>query len=140
MRGTRKKTVEKARILRREMSPPEARLWQYLRTRPGGLKFRRQHPLGPYVLDFYCPNAKLAIEIDGDVHGMGYNPERDTRRDESIRVRGVDVLRIPAQHFYGDIEPAVRMILSRCAAGPSTALRAVPLPTAAPQGGLETGD
>jgi very-short-patch-repair endonuclease len=73
------------------------------------------------VLDFYCPVAKLAIEIDGDAHDMGENPERDERRDEWVRARGVDVLRIPAEHFFGDIEPAIRMILSRCGAGPSTA-------------------
>src|SRR4051794_27024263 len=65
MRGTTKKTVEKARRLRREMSRPEARLWPVLRTRPEGFKFRRQHPVGPYVLDFYRPGAKLAIEVDG---------------------------------------------------------------------------
>jgi very-short-patch-repair endonuclease len=121
MRSTTRKTVEKARELRRDLSPPEARLWQILRTRPGGLKFRRQHPLGPYVLDFYCPSAKLSIEIDGDVHGMGDNPERDEKRDEWVRGRRIEILRIPAEHLFGDIEPAVRLILTRCAAGPSTA-------------------
>ena len=135
MRGTTRKTVEKARDLRRKMSPPEARLWQILRTRPGGLKFRCQHPLGPYVLDFYCPRAKLCIEIDCDVHDMGDNPQRDEKRDEWVNGRGVQILRIPAEHLFGDVEPAVRLILSRCAAGPSTALRAVPLPIASRQGG-----
>ena len=120
MRSTTRKTVENARELRRKLSPPEARLWQILRTRPGGLKFRRQHPLGPYVLDFYCPRSKLCIEIDGDVHGMGTNPARDAKRDEWVKARGVEILRIPAEHFFGDIEPAVRLILTRCA-GPSTA-------------------
>jgi very-short-patch-repair endonuclease len=54
MRQTTKKTVAKARVLRRAMTPPEIRLWQILRTRPAGLKFRHQHPAGPYVLDFLC--------------------------------------------------------------------------------------
>ena len=137
MRSTTKATVEKARTLRRTMSRPEARLWQFLRTRPGNLKFRRQHPMGPYVLDFYCPQAKLAIEVDGESHDLGDIPARDERRDAWLREQDLRILRIPAAELYGDIEAAVRQILTSCGAdGPSTALRAVPLPTAAPQGGL----
>jgi very-short-patch-repair endonuclease len=94
------------------MTRPEARLWQVLRTRPDGLKFRRQHPVGPYVLDFYCPAANLAIEIDGLVHGMGEEPRRDAKRDAWLRERGYRLCRIPARHLYGDIEPAVNLILS----------------------------
>jgi very-short-patch-repair endonuclease len=112
MRGTTKGTVAKARGLRRTMSRPEARLWQVLRTRPDGLKFRRQHPVGPYVLDFYCPAAKLAVEVDGEAHGMGENPARDSARDAWLRERGFRLCRIPARHLYGDIEPAVNLILA----------------------------
>src|SRR5438067_9351885 len=57
-----------ARQQRRAMSPPEVRLWALLRRSPNGIGFRRQHPIGPYVADFYCPAAKLAIEIDGRTH------------------------------------------------------------------------
>ncbi len=112
MRGTTKATVAKARGLRRTMSRPEARLWQVLRTRPDGLKFRRQHPVGPYVVDFYCPSAKLAVEIDGVAHGMGEIPARDAVRDAWLRERGFRLCRIPARHLYGDIEPAVNLILA----------------------------
>jgi very-short-patch-repair endonuclease len=112
MRGTTKATVGKARVLRRAMTRPEARLWQVLRTRPDGLKFRRQHPVGPYVLDFYCPSVKLAVAVDGEVHGMGDNPARDVERDAWLGERGLRVCRIPASHLYGDIEPAVKWILS----------------------------
>jgi very-short-patch-repair endonuclease len=112
MRGTTKATVAKARALRRMMTRPEARLWQVLRTRPDGLKFRHQHPVGPYVLDFYCPAAKLAIEVDGVVHGMGENPVRDAVRDTWLKERGFRICRIPARHLYGDIEPTVNLILS----------------------------
>jgi very-short-patch-repair endonuclease len=112
MRATTKATVSKARALRREMSRPEARLWQYLRTRPEGLKFRHQHPVGPYVLDFYCAAAKLGIEVDGVAHDMGDNPERDIRRDAWLAEQGLKIVRIPAAELYGDIEPAVRMILN----------------------------
>jgi very-short-patch-repair endonuclease len=58
----RKRTMRSARDLRRRMSLPEVLLWRELKKRPNGLKFRRQHPTGPYVLDFYCGDARLAIE------------------------------------------------------------------------------
>ena len=114
MRGTTKRTVATARALRRQLTQPEARLWQVLRERPQGLKFRKQHPIGPYVLDFYCAAAKLGIEIDGEAHGMGDGPSADARRDEWLRGRGVRILRIPARELYGDIEPAVLLILAHC--------------------------
>jgi very-short-patch-repair endonuclease len=104
MRGTSKRTVARARALRRRMSQPEARLWQVLRTRPDGFKFRRQHPIGPYSLDFYCPAAKLGIEVDGNVHEMGSNPARDAGRDTWLAARRLRILRLPARHLYGDIE------------------------------------
>ena len=96
------------------MTPPEAALWQVLRTRPDGIKFRRQHPLGPFIVDFYCPLAKLVIEIDGEVHDMGHNPARDEYRDRSLEERGFRILRIPARELAGDVEPAVRSILAHC--------------------------
>jgi very-short-patch-repair endonuclease len=73
--------VMKARELRRSPTLPEGLLWQQLRTRPGDLKFRRQHPIGFYVVDFYCPAARLIVEVDGESHGMGNRPARDARRD-----------------------------------------------------------
>jgi very-short-patch-repair endonuclease len=129
MRSTTRKTVLKARALRRAMSQPEARLWQILRARPAGLKFRHQHPIGPYSLDFYCPSAKPAIEVDGDVHSMGDMPLRDAARDAWLKARGRRTLRIPARELYGDVEAAILMILECCGVeSPSTALHAVPLP------------
>ena len=92
-----KDTIDKARRLRRELSPPEARLWSRLRARtPGAPTFRRQHPIGPYVLDFYCAKARLAVEIDGIAHDLGENPERALRRDAWLADQGVSVMRIPA--------------------------------------------
>jgi very-short-patch-repair endonuclease len=113
------------------MTPPEAALWQVLRKRPEGLKIRRQHPIGPFVVDFYCPSVKLVIEIDGEVHDMGDNPERDADRDLWLESHGFRILRIPARELAGDIEPAVRLILNHCQGvpvSPSTGLRPVPLP------------
>ena len=91
-----RKTVERARHLRRVMTPPEVWLWNLLRQKPEGIRFRRQHPLGPYVLDFYCPEARLAIEIDGMAHDMGDNPARDIARDAWLTDQGLRVVRYPA--------------------------------------------
>jgi very-short-patch-repair endonuclease len=75
------------------MTPPELRLWLALRRKShAGLRFRRQHPVGPYILDFYCPAAHLAVEVDGDTH----NYRDDTGRDRCLKGRGIRVLRIPA--------------------------------------------
>jgi len=115
LRQTTKGTVAKARALRRAMTPPEAVVWRILRTRPAGLKFRRQHPAGPYVLDFYCPTAKLAIEIDGIAHEMGDNPARDGRRDAWLQTRGFRVLRIAAEEVRDDAEGVLQHILNACA-------------------------
>jgi len=116
MRQTSKATVRKARALRRTMTPPEAKLWTILRARPAGLKFRHQHPAGPYVLDFYCASAKLGIEIDGIAHEMGDNPARDERRDLWLRDRGYRVLRIPASELRDNAEGVLQHILNACAA------------------------
>jgi very-short-patch-repair endonuclease len=109
-----RKTVERARALRREMTRPELRLWQFLRTRPEGFKFRRQHPVGPYVLDFYCAHAMLAVEVDGAAHDMGENPQRDERRDAWLAEQGVRTLRIPAVEIFDDLEAAATAILTEC--------------------------
>jgi very-short-patch-repair endonuclease len=79
------------------MTLPEVLLWRALRRKAvDGLRFRKQHPMGGCVLDFYCPSAGLAIEVDGLAHDMGENPARDIRRDAGLASRGVRVLRIPA--------------------------------------------
>ena len=90
-------TITNARRLRRNLSPPETLLWSRLRARvPGMPIFRRQHPMGPYVLDFYCAKARLAIEIDGMSHDVADRPQRDIRRDAWLKAEGVTVKRIGA--------------------------------------------
>jgi very-short-patch-repair endonuclease len=127
-------TVARARQLRRQLSPPEARLWNRLRARiPGLPAFRRQHPMGPYVLDFYCAKARLAIEIDGIAHEMGDRPQRDLRRLSWLEAQGITVVRIPAselaRQFDETVDAAMRMAIAMAETdAPSTALRAVPLP------------
>jgi very-short-patch-repair endonuclease len=96
------------------MSLPEVLLWRLLRTRPGGFKFRHQHPLGPYVLDFFCHEAALAIEVDGVSHDMGNNPARDERRDAWLVKRGIRTFRVTAADVLGEMEAVVRMVVQLC--------------------------
>ncbi len=116
MRSTTKAVVKRARTLRRRMSPPEVLLWQLLRAHADGLKFRRQHPIGPFVVDFYCPATKLIIEIDGDAHGMGGQPKFDERRSAWLRERGYRMLRVPAGEVFEDPADAAQSIVSACRA------------------------
>jgi very-short-patch-repair endonuclease len=112
MRASRK-TVDRARALRRALSPPEVLLWSRLRERaPGKPVFRRQHLIGPYVLDFYCAKARLAIELDGMSHDMGDRPRRDLRRDAWLQARGITVLRIPVVDLTRGIDEVADAIVA----------------------------
>ena len=104
---------ERARKLRGQMSLPEVLLWRALRQRPDGRKFRRQHPSGPYIADFYCHEARLVIEVDGEAHSRGDIPERDARRDGWFAERGVTVFRISAQAILVDLDSVLAGITAR---------------------------
>ncbi len=84
---------ERARELRLNTSPAEQAMWAYLRTKPLGVKFRRQHPLGPFIPDFYAHSIKLVIEIDGAVHAEHEQAIKDKLRQEGIESEGIFVLR-----------------------------------------------
>jgi very-short-patch-repair endonuclease len=116
MRHAPNTSVIKARELRRTMSPPEAMLWQLLRRRPGGFKFRRQHPLGPFIVEFFCASRQLAIEVDGGVHDMGDNPTHDTGRTEYLRQHGVRVVRFGAADIVRNIDGVMKTILAEASA------------------------
>jgi very-short-patch-repair endonuclease len=106
--------VKRARKLRKEMSLPEVLLWQELRKRRGGYKFRKQFPLADYALDFACLSARLAIEIDGEAHNRGDQPQFDEKRDEHLRSAGFAVMRIPARQVLENMEGVVAGIMARC--------------------------
>jgi very-short-patch-repair endonuclease len=113
------KIIGNAQHLRRALSVPEARHWNRLRTRvPGKPVFRRQHPIGPYVLDFYCAKARLAIELDGASHDMGDRPQRDIRRDAWLKKHGVTVVRIVANDLTREIDEAADAIVRMAAEMP----------------------
>ena len=98
-------TIKRARALRRAMTEPEAMLWSRLRRRLSNAPvFRRQHPLGPYILDFFCPAAGLVVEIDGHGHGEAEQIAHDQRRDRFLEARGLVVHRITASSVYRDVD------------------------------------
>lgn len=107
--------IHRARDLRAKMTLPEVLLWRLLKQQDLA-KIRRQHALGPYVLDFYCAEAKLCIEIDGLAHDMGERPERDAIRDHWLAGQGIAVLRLAASDVMGSPEDAASAILAHCLA------------------------
>jgi very-short-patch-repair endonuclease len=107
----------RARTLRRSMTRPEQLLWAMLRRNQLGMHFRRQHPVGPFVLDFYCASAKLCIEIDGPVHSEQVAP--DERRTRWLASEGIKVLRFTTAQL--EERPAAILRAIAQAAPPSTA-------------------
>jgi very-short-patch-repair endonuclease len=99
------------RELRRATTPAETTVWRALRNRSlADVKFRRQHPVGPYVLDFYCPVLRLAIEVDGDSHYLPGGPEHDAERERFLEVRGIRVLRFTNSEVHEREEDVMRAI------------------------------
>ena len=120
-------TLKRARVLRRKMTLPEVLLWQELRGgKLNGLQFRRQHPVGSYILDFFCSAARLAIEVDGRGHEDADRVEHDRRRDEWLASEGIIVMRIAAVDILkrGNMENVLARIAH--AAAPSTAFGGPP--------------
>jgi very-short-patch-repair endonuclease len=103
--------VQRARKLRRAMTLPEVLLWRLVRRRPHGLKFRRQHETGDYTLDFYCSDARLAIEIDGKFHDEPEQVEHDRKRDEWAAGHGIGTLRVRASEVLANVEDAADTIV-----------------------------
>ncbi|PKP93288.1 MAG: hypothetical protein CVT77_05935 [Alphaproteobacteria bacterium HGW-Alphaproteobacteria-16] len=101
-----------AKRLRREMTPPEIALWIALRSNAEGLRFRKQHAAGPYVLDFFCAPARLAIEVDGEAHERGDRPARDAVRDAWLAAQDICTLRYAAVEVLGNLDGVVQQIVA----------------------------
>jgi type I restriction enzyme M protein len=100
-----------ARELRQRATPAEAFAWELLCDRRFlGLKFRRQHQIGDYVVDFHCDEKNLVVELDGPVHGTSERQEVDHKRDAYLKALGLTVLRIPNQHLLDQTEETLREI------------------------------
>ena len=94
-----KSTLSRARKLRRNMTEAERKLWRLLRNNQIGVHFRRQVPLGPYVLDFLCLPAKLVVELDGSQHYHKTGLAFDSKRGAYLRAKGLKVLRFNNREF-----------------------------------------
>ena len=104
--------IESARKLRRTMSPPEVLLWRRLRGSPEGVKFRRQHPVAPYVVDFYCRAARLVIEVDGAIHNDHARAAADVMREAYLAAQGLRGIRVPAADILRDVDGIASEVLA----------------------------
>ena len=126
IRGTTPEIEVRAKELRRQMTPAENKLWKHLRR--GQLKefhFRRQHPVGHFILDFYCAPCKLVIEVDGEIHQ--HRQEEDAARTAELMNHGYTVIRFKNHEVMKQIESVVGKIqevaaelLSRLASSPNS--------------------
>ena len=104
LRETRKK-------LRNSLTPAEAKLWSLLKnSQLENRKFRRQHSIGPYVLDFYCPSEKLCIELDGAVHFTDGGYEYDLTRTQYLRAHNIHVIRFENRDVFENTEGVLEEI------------------------------
>lgn len=116
---------EIARQFRREPTPAELRLWEALRGRRlHGLRWRFQHPVGTFVLDFYCPACKLVIEVDGSIHNLPAVLERDEERQRLLEAYGYRVLRFRNEQ----VETNLSQVLDEVAAAATLNPRTPPSP------------
>ena len=108
---------ERRRALRANSTPAEQKMWRIVRDRRlGGFKFRRQHGIGPFVLDFYCSEVKLAVELNGSVHDNPARAEYDGERQEYLAALGLRVVRFSNGEVLREpnrIAESLMMILSQ---------------------------
>jgi very-short-patch-repair endonuclease len=110
IRGTTMPIEQSARRLRQQLTPAEAHLWSALSCRQlAGLKFRSQHPVGRFIVDFYCPSCKLVIEVDGDIHGQ--QKDYDNARTEQLQAFGYQVLRFTNEAVLNDLQTVLAHII-----------------------------
>lgn len=104
---------QRAKELRQPLTPPEVRLWRILRDRRlGGFKFRRQHPIGRFIVDFYCMQVCLVVELDGPTHED--QVEYDEVRTEWLQAQGHHVIRFSNQQVIQSEGDVARAILAKC--------------------------
>lgn len=112
IRNLSPEAIKRARSLRAQSSLSERKLWQALREKQIGFRFRRQYPIGVYFLDFYCPETQINIELDGDAHA--FRTEEDAARDEWLAAEGIRTVRVTTAELYEDIEAVLERIRAVC--------------------------
>jgi len=106
--------------LRKSQTQAEEFLWEILRNRQFmKLKFRRQHQIGDYIVDFYCHDKRLVIEIDGGIHNKQYQIKKDKKRDVYLTSLGITVLRFTNEQVINNIENVLQEISEYCLPSPS---------------------
>ena len=106
---------EKAKDLRKNMTPAELKLWEYIKDNQIlGLRFRRQHPIDIFIADFYCHQIKLVIELDGGIHTKPENREYDENRTAELERLGIAVIRFKNEEVMENIERVVSQLNKVC--------------------------
>jgi len=109
--GAGRRIKERARLLRNSMTPYENILWQRIRKkRLSGILFRRQHPINRFIVDFYCHEARLVIEIDGEIHYLEENKEHDENRTFELNKLGLKVIRFNNEEIEGRINKVLEIL------------------------------
>jgi very-short-patch-repair endonuclease len=119
IRGTAPDIIAAARRLRLNLTPAEQKLWQALSKRQlNRLKFRCQHPVGPFIVDFYCPEHRLVIELDGSIHDQQI--EQDTARTAQLNQHGYRVIRFRNETVLTNLKHVLHQILENTNKPPLT--------------------
>jgi very-short-patch-repair endonuclease len=108
--GATPKVFSNAAKLRKNMTDPEKKLWGYLKTKPMGYKFRRQHPIAIYILDFYCHQLRLSIEVDGGYHLSKEQREIDKKRTNFLKSVGITEFRFTNQDILNHVDKSIEII------------------------------
>ena len=108
--GATPSVFRNAQKLRDKMTEPEKKLWEYVKSKPKGFKFRRQHPIAGYVLDFYCHKLRLSIEIDGGYHLKKDQREKDKERTENLENIGITEIRFTNEQVLNEFDGVIASI------------------------------
>jgi len=110
---THEEIILRARELRSNMPIAELKLWAEIKGKQlEGVKFRRQHPISRYIVDFYAAQLKLVVEVDGDTHDE--KKEYDARRTDFLKQKGYDVLRFTNEEIHQDLEGVLEILREKC--------------------------
>ncbi|NQU33718.1 MAG: endonuclease domain-containing protein [Bacteroidetes bacterium] len=102
--GATPEIFENARILRNNQTSAEKKLWEYIKNNQLGKKFRRQHSISSYIVDFYCHMVKLVIEVDGEYHNDSEQTEYDSYRATDLKEFGLRIIRFTNDQVFNDID------------------------------------
>ena len=114
-KSNKKELIKFRKTLRNNLTPAEATLWKHIKNKQiYNIQWRRQFSIGTYILDFYCPKAKLAIELDGKEHYTIAGDKYDYERDNFISSKGIKILRYENKEIWESIEQVIDEINKEC--------------------------